>query len=606
MLKILSIIPARGGSKRLPGKNIKQLAGKPLIVYTIESSLNCKFINRTVVSTDCEEIEKISIKANAKVIKRPNYLARDDSKTIDVIKHTLAVLEKEENYSPDVIVMLQPTSPLRNLEDIKNAIELFYKESCASVISVTEKNPYWNFKIENDYLNPLFGWVYLIDKRKQDMPKTYAVNGAIYITTKKNLYKNNSFFNERITPYIMPQERSIDIDEKIDFEFVEFLMKKNSELKKLTKIEDKKIGNNQPCFIIAEAGVNHNGNIASAKKLIDAAKEADVDAVKFQTFKAELIVTESADQAEYQKETAKDDSQFAMLKKLELKEEHFKELKEYCDDKGIIFLSTSHSDNWSVDILDDLVAAYKTGSGDINNLPILKYMAKKGKPLIVATGTANLEEVKEAKEAIESEGNKDIILLHCTTMYPSPENKVNLRAMETMRKELGGLIGYSDHTTGLETPIIAACMNPVLYEKHFTLDKNMEGPDHKASLNPEELKAMVEAIRYVEENKITDPYVAFKRLNEEKGYSLNVALIETILGKAEKVPEPEELEIAKVARKSIVAIKDIKESEELTEENVGIRRPGEGLAPKYYDELIGKRAKKNINKDTYVKLEDIE
>lgn len=374
---------------------------------------------------------------------------------------------------------------------------------------------------------------------------------------------------------------------------------------KTIKIENKSIGQDQPCFIIAEAGVNHNGDINLAKKLVDAAKESGADAVKFQTFKSELLVTESANQAEYQKETAKDDSQFAMLKKLELSEDNFKELKNYCDEKGIIFLSTPHSDKWSVDVLNNLIDAYKLGSGDLTNIPILKYISRINKPIIISTGMGNLEETKEAKQAIEEEGNDKIIILHCTTMYPCPEDKVNLRAMETMRQELGGLIGYSDHTTGLETPVVAACLKALVYEKHFTLDKNMKGPDHRASLNPSELKAMIDAIRYVEEHNITDPYIAIKRLNEEKNYSLDENLIESILGKSEKIPEPEELEVAKVARKSVIALKDIVKGTELTEENIGIRRPGEGLKPKYYEKVLGKTTKQNIPKDTYIKLEDV-
>lgn len=374
------------------------------------------------------------------------------------------------------------------------------------------------------------------------------------------------------------------------------------------KITNKEIGIGKPIYIIAEAGVNHNGDINLAKKLVDAAVYAGVDAVKFQTFKAELIVTKDAKQADYQSQNiGKVESQFDMLKRLELTEKDFYELKKYCEKKGIEFLSTPHSEIWSVDLLENLdISCYKIGSGDLTNIPILKYIAKLEKPVILSSGMANMEEIKEGIDSIKEEGNKQIVMLHCTTSYPCPENKVNLRAMQTIKENVDCLVGYSDHTTGLETAIISTCLGAVMFEKHFTLDNNMEGPDHKASLEPDKLKQIVDAIRFVEENNITDPYEAFDRLNKltSNHYKFNKDLIEVILGKSEKNPDPEEIEIAKVARKSIVVLKDINEGEFFTELNIGIRRPGEGLPPKYITSLIGKKANKNLKKEEYVRLED--
>jgi N,N'-diacetyllegionaminate synthase len=252
------------------------------------------------------------------------------------------------------------------------------------------------------------------------------------------------------------------------------------------------IGIGKPCFIIAEAGVNHNGDMKLAKELVDAAVLAGVDAVKFQTFKSEDLVTESAQMAEYaKKNTGKEESQLAMLRRLELKNEDFIELKKYCDKKGIMFLSTAHTAD-AVNVLNPLMPAFKIPSGDATNIPFLAAVAKKKKPMIVSTGMADLKEVALAVATIKKQGNSKIILLHCTTNYPCPLDQVNLRAMLTLGKEFKLPIGYSDHTEGIWVSVMAVVMGATVIEKHFTLDKDMPGPDHKASLDPQELKEMVE------------------------------------------------------------------------------------------------------------------
>lgn len=375
------------------------------------------------------------------------------------------------------------------------------------------------------------------------------------------------------------------------------------------KIEHKLIGANNPCFIIAEAGVNHNGDIKLAKKLIDKAVEAKADAVKFQTFKSELLVSKNAKQADYQiNNTGTKEKQIDMLKRLELTENDFLELKNYCKLKKIIFLSTPHSDIWSVDVLEKIgVAAYKISSGDLTNIPFLKYVAKKNKPIILPTGMATIKEIKEAKKEIETEGNEQLILLQCTTMYPTPLKKTNLLAMNNIKENTAStFVGFSDHTQGIEAGIISACLGSCVFEKHFTLDNNMKGPDHKASIEPEELKQLIIAIRFVETNKLKDPYKAFDLLNKKQNFNLNKDNIKIILGKEKKSPEPEELEIAKVARKSIIALKEIKKGEELTEKNICVRRPGEGLLPKYFQQIIGRKTNKDLKKENYIQMEYLE
>lgn len=345
-----------------------------------------------------------------------------------------------------------------------------------------------------------------------------------------------------------------------------------------------KIGPHEPCYIIAEAGVNHNGSLEIAKKLVDAAKDADADAVKFQAFTSKELVTAEATQAEYQTEnTGKEESQLAMLQRLELADKIFAELKAYCDTRGILFLTTPHTAD-KLDMLDKLVPAFKIGSGDLTNQPFLEAVADRGKPIILPTGMSTLAEVQEAVDVILKRGNKQIVLLHCTTNYPCPRNEVNLRAMETL-KTLGQLTGYSDHTMGIDVSQMAVQMGAVLIEKHFTLDRTMDGPDHKASLEPSELKEMVIRIK--------------------NGSYKEVLLDEEVLGNSIKQPTENERKIMLVARKSIVVAAPIVKGEKFTPENLTIKRPGTGLAPKYYSSLLGKTAKKDFNVDDLLSMEDV-
>ncbi|RSD35151.1 MAG: N-acetylneuraminate synthase [Methanohalophilus sp.] len=327
------------------------------------------------------------------------------------------------------------------------------------------------------------------------------------------------------------------------------------------------------CYIIAEVGVNHNGNIGLAKQLIDAAKEAGADAVKFQTFKAEEVVCQKTRKAQYQIDnTGNLESQYDMIKSLELSYEDFTELKKYADNKGITFLSTPF-DNGSADFLDDLdIPLFKISSGDITNIPLLEHIGKKQKPVILSTGMSTLGEVEEAVEALKSSGTENITLLHCTTSYPAPMESINLSAMETMKYAFRLPVGYSDHTEGITIPIAAAALGAVVIEKHFTLSKNMHGPDHKAALEPSEMNQMIK----------------------------NIRCVNSAIGNFEKKPHPEELNNKFVARKSVVARIDIERGTVINEKMLAIKRPGTGMLPKKIYEVIGKKAAKKICKDELI------
>ena len=332
-------------------------------------------------------------------------------------------------------------------------------------------------------------------------------------------------------------------------------------------------------LIIAEAGVNHNGSIELAKKLVEKAKEAGVDYIKFQTFKASKLVTKAAKQAEYQQKNIgkEGDSQYQMLKKLELSPEEHEVLINYCHELGIKFFSTAF-DFDSIDYLHSLnLGLWKIPSGEVTNYPFLKRIAAFNESTILSTGMCDMEDVRAAVNALYKNGlsKENLILLHCNTEYPTPFEDVNLKAMDALRKEFGVEVGYSDHTKGIEVPIAAVALGATVIEKHFTLDRNMEGPDHKASLEPDELMAMVSAIRNIEQ---------------------------AVGGDGTKhVSESEKKNIA-IARKSIVAACDIKAGDVFTEQNLTVKRPGNGISPMRWEEVLGMRAKRDFAEDELIEI----
>ena len=331
-------------------------------------------------------------------------------------------------------------------------------------------------------------------------------------------------------------------------------------------------------FVIAEAGVNHNGSFDLARQLVDQARLAGADAVKFQTFRAEKMVSRSAQKAQYQKRnTGGADTQFEMLERLELSDADHRALLAYCRDAGVTFLS-SPFDAQSADLLDELgVTAFKIPSGELTNHALLRHIADKGKPLILSTGMSTLDEVTEAVDIIVASGNRRLSLLHCVTEYPAPVDEVNLRAMLTLRDAFGFAVGYSDHTQGFEIAVAAVALGARIIEKHFTLSRDMEGPDHKASLEPDELKALIAAIRNVEQ----------------------------ALGDGVKVPAPCEIKNIAIARKSVVAERDIAVGEPLSLENVAVKRPGDGIQPRDLENIMGRTVAVDIEAGSVVSWEDL-
>ncbi len=346
------------------------------------------------------------------------------------------------------------------------------------------------------------------------------------------------------------------------------------------KIGNHIIGPREPVFIIAEAGVNHNGRLDLALKLIDAAADAGADAVKFQTFKAEQVTIGSGEMADYQKRNiGKTMSQIEMVRGLEIKDAWYRALLRHCNKKNIIFMSAPHGHTVSADLLKKLrLKVYKIASGDLINRPLLEHVAHFDKPMIISSGMADMAEVKEAVAWVKKADNDKVVVLHCTTNYPCPAEEVNLAAMQTIMKQLPGIpVGYSDHTRDNQASLMAVTLGACVIEKHLTLDKNLPGPDHKGSLEPEEFKAFVKALR-------------------------NVSVI---LGSPDKKPNKSELETMRIVRKSIVTTAAIRKGEKLTEKNLGIKRPGNGIHPKYYHSLLGKKANRDIANDVLLVKQDI-
>jgi N-acetylneuraminate synthase len=345
------------------------------------------------------------------------------------------------------------------------------------------------------------------------------------------------------------------------------------------EIAGRKVGPGYPCFIVAEAGVNHNGSPDLARQLIDVAAQAGADAVKFQAFQAPLLATSAAPKAPYQQNaTAPEESQLAMLRRLELSPEVFRDLQSQCQRRGIIFMATPF-DEASADLLDSLnVPVFKVPSGEITNLPFLCSLARRKRPMIVSTGMSTLDEVAAAVASIRGTGNEQIVLLHCVSSYPAAPADVNLKAMDTMARTFSVPVGYSDHTLGIEVALAAVALGACVLEKHITLDRNLPGPDHEMSLEPDELSALVRGVRSVE----------------------------AALGHGRKEPAPSEADIAAVARKSLVAACDLPAGAVLSADMVAIRRPGTGIPPSMLPQVVHRRLRKAVVAGTLLSQDMLE
>jgi N,N'-diacetyllegionaminate synthase len=573
--RVLFLIPARGGSKGLPGKNLAPVGGIPLVgraarlarMAMLRLGPGC----RTVCSTDDPEIAAAASEWGAEVpFVRPPQLASDGARSIDVAFHALDAISGDV----DALVLLQPTSPLTEVDDVLGALTLHQKSGLPVVSVCSAEHPAeWLFMIdEGGRLSRL-----LSDRppdQRQQARRTFRANGAVYVSSPASLREHESFFGRETCAFVMPNDRSVDVDSAVDLATARATLA--SRAVPAVRVAERTIGAGHQCFVVAEAGVNHNGDVKQARALVDAAIAAGADAVKFQTFRAEQLVTGDAPKADYQQRTTgSDESQLAMLKRLELDEHSHRELLAYCGAKRILFLSTPF-DEASADFLESLdVAAFKLPSGEVTNLPFLRHVARKHKPIILSTGMATLSEVSRAVDAIWQEGNRSLVLLHCVSNYPADPADSNLRAMATLGDAFGVPAGFSDHTMGDAMALAAVALGASVIEKHLTLDRALPGPDHQASMEPDAFRQMVERIHAVESG----------------------------LGSGRKQPVAREAAVARVARKSLVAARPIPAGTVLAHEMIAIRRPGTGLAPDQLESVVGKRTLVDVAEGTLLTRE---
>ena len=586
--KIVVVILARGGSKRLPGKNIKKLAGVPLIGYTILTAAQSTLVDKIVVSSDSDEILKVSSAFPCLLQKRPAHLAEDITTSQDSLRYVVTEFEKEQGEEYDLVVLLQPTCPFRKTAEIEKCIkELIDNDADSSqTVTLMREKPELMFVEENGKLvfqnkNAFFN--------KSLRRTNYILNGAVYVVRKEVFFSTGNLYGDKNIPVIMSQDDSLDIDTYADWHVAEKMLEEQKRLeqgkqnhisRKPITIAGKHLGDEHPTFIIAEIGVNHNGDMDLARKLIDLAVEAGADAVKFQNFNPQTGTSKFTPKVTYQKENDGPEGNYqTMLERLKITGEQTKMLAEYAAEKGTIFLSTA-SDAESLELLKKVnPPAYKLGSPHITNLPLLKDTAKCGKPMIISTGMATYEEIDEAIQVCKEVGNDQIILLHCVSDYPTHFHDVNLNVIGSLRERYPALnIGYSDHTMGIEASTVAVGLGARVLERHFTLDRSMPGPDHKASLVHEELEALVRAARNIEQ----------------------------AMGDGVKRRTAREEEVARTARRSVVAHVDIPAGTIITEEMVRLKKPETGIKPKYYWSLLGKKVTRDIEADRPLQWEDIE
>lgn len=574
-MSILFLVPARGGSKGFPGKNVALLTGIPLVGRAARTACQAAAMLggdcRVVCSTDDPAIAEAARAWGAEIpFTRPAELASDTARSIDVVFHALDALRQRF----DAVVLMQPTSPLTSAEDVVGAIRL-HRGTAAPVVSVCEaEHPIeWLYRmLPEGILQPVLQGNEV--HQRQASSATFLPNGAIYVASPETLRRVSSFMTEETRGFVMPHGRSVDIDRPRDLALANSIVEADAVAP--IEIGGKAVGPGQPCFVIAEAGVNHNGDIDLALRLVDAAAAAGADAVKFQTFKADRLVTVDARKAAYQvRGDADRETQREMLARMELTVEHHRVLMARCADLGILFLSTPFEEE-SADLLEALrVEAFKLPSGELTNLPFLAHVARKGRPLIVSTGMSILRDVDAAVGCCRRAGATGIALLQCVSEYPADAAAANLRAMDTMRNLFSCPVGFSDHTQGISVATAAAALGANIIEKHFTLDRTLPGPDHHASLEPDELSEMVRAIR----------------------------VAQSALGDGNKRIGAGERAVALAARKSLVAGRDIPAGTVIGLEHLVTRRPGTGVSPASRDQVLGRRARIAIAAGTVVTWE---
>jgi N,N'-diacetyllegionaminate synthase len=571
---ILFLVPARGGSTRVPGKNLRTVAGIPLVGHAVRNARIAAARlpggpHRVVCSTEDAGIAEVARAWGAEALDRPAELATTTATSVDVALHAIGTLAGPAFRA---VVLVQPTSPLTDPADLVAAVERLDANGGRAVASVTSVHP--------------AGWHVIREvgppgeddeiRRVDPVDGDEILTGAIYVIAPDELRATRRFVEPGTIGLAIPPERSVDIDEPDDFVVAEAFAAARSI--RPVELAGHRIGAG-PVFIIAEGGVNHDGRPEVAHRLIDAAADAGVDAIKFQTFDPAALAAAGAPTAEYQRRSAAGGTdQRTMLARLALPTGAWAAIRDHAHDRGLVFLSTPFDDA-SADLLEALdVPAFKVPSGELTNLPFIERLARRGRPLLVSTGMADMVEVAAAIDAIAAAGDPPVALFHCVSSYPARVEDANLRAIGTMRAAFGVPVGWSDHTLGIELPLAAVAAGAVLVEKHVTLDRTMAGPDHAASLEPAELRAMVAGIRAVE----------------------------AALGSGDKRPVEAERAVTAVARKSLHWRRSLAAGDSIGEADLAAMRPGTGLSPARQTDVVGRRAARAVTEGAMVAVDDVE
>ena len=535
--------------------------------------------HRVVCSTDDPEIARIAAAWGAEVLERPAHLAGDDATSVDVALDVLERLDPDGAF--ETLVLLQPTSPLTEPLDVVGAVAR-HRQTGAGVVSIAASHPpTWHHRLADGDRLVADGAEDVGAAAGAGAGTHQLLTGAIYVCSVAALRRDRAFVVPGATlGWVVPADRSIDIDEPADLRLAEGLLATRPV--EPVRIGDRAIGEG-PAFVIAEAGVNHDGDPALAHALIDAAADAGADAVKFQTFDPDALVTAGAPLAPYQAapESGLDGraaDQREMLQRLALPLDAWPALQRHAVERGLTFLSTPF-DEASAELLDRLdVPAFKVGSGDLTDIPFLERLARRGRPLLVSTGMATMAEVAAAVDAIAGAGAPPLVLLHCVSSYPAAATDANLRAIETMRRAFGIPVGWSDHSPGIEVAISAATLGAAVIEKHLTTDRSRPGPDHRSSLEPDEFRALVTAVRDVS----------------------------ATLGDGVKRPVAAEAEIARVARRSLHWTRPLAGGTTVGVGDVAVLRPATGLAPDRLGDVIGRRTARPVTAGAAVDAADLE
>ncbi|USN98899.1 MAG: N-acetylneuraminate synthase family protein [Phycisphaeraceae bacterium] len=578
-MRVLGLVTARGGSKGFPGKNLARLAGRPLVAWSHRALDRLRERHPEVVlrlSTDSPDIAAAWPERDRPADLRPAALAGDTSTSLSVVEHELA-RAAEAGLPCDAVLLVQPTSPLLTVDDLE-AMWAAFENGALSVLAAVElDHPVrWSFSLDESIrIDPIGGWS---TGARQGESRAYRPAGAWLCTANFVRTRRALAVPGETHAVVVPRDHAVDIDEPADLEIAASLLRTSRRDRRIELGRGIAIGEGEPVFVIAEAGVNHNGDPDLARQLIDAAAGAGADAVKFQTFKPEALTARSASMAAYQKQNlGVEQSQAEMLRGLELANAALPDLKSHAEKAGLVFLS-SPFDVESARFLCELgVPALKVGSGELTNHPFLAELAGLGLPLLVSTGMSTLDEVEDADRVIRAYGSPATAWLHCVSSYPAPPDASNLRAMDAIRLAVGGPVGMSDHAMGGAVTLAAVAMGARVIEKHLTLSRNMPGPDHAASLEPAEFAEMMRQVR----------------------------VVESAMGDGVKRPAACETDTLTAARRSLVAVRDLPAGHVLAAGDLVCKRPATGLPPSMLGRVIGWVLARDVRADEVLMREHL-